>query len=50
VIRVRLDIGHRIRNLAIIDPVIDKQLRGCDLARLNVGDVVHGRHAADRIP
>jgi hypothetical protein len=40
-IRIRLDLKHRIRDLAMFNLVIDSKLRGCDLVRLKVSDVMH---------
>jgi integrase len=39
-IRVRLQIEGRDRDLALFDLAIDSKLRGCDLVRLRVSDVV----------
>ena len=39
-IRIRLQLNHRIRELALFNPAIDSKLRGCDLVRLRVHDVV----------
>jgi integrase len=47
-IRIRLDIEHRTRELAMFNLAIDSKLRGCDLVSLKVGDVIHGRHAVSR--
>jgi integrase len=47
-IRIRLDIEHRIRELAMFNLAIDSKLRGCDLVRLRVSDVMHGRHSVSR--
>lgn len=42
-IRMRLKLAKRVRDLAMFDLAIDSKLRGCDLVRLRVGDVVlHG--------
>ena len=38
-IRVRLQLGHRARDLALFNLAIDSKLRGCDLVRLQVDDV-----------
>lgn len=38
-IRVRLEIAHRTRELALFNLAIDSKLRGCDLVRLKVADV-----------
>lgn len=47
-IRIRLQIEHRTRELAIFNLAIESKLRGCDLVRLRVSDVMHGHHAVDR--
>ena len=47
-VRIRLDLEHRIRELAMFNLAIDSKLRGCDLVRLRVSDVMHGRHAVSR--
>src|SRR5678816_1324896 len=39
-IRVRLQVAHRIRDLALFDLALDSKLRGCDLIRLRVSDLV----------
>jgi integrase len=44
-IRMRLDIEHRIHDLPMFNLQIDSELRGCELVRLKVGIVMHGRHA-----
>jgi len=47
-IRIRLEIEHRVRELAMFNLAIDSKLRGCDLVRLKVSDVMHGLHAITR--
>ena len=47
-IRVRLQLDHRARELALFDLGIDSKLRGCDLVKLKVQDVVHGDRVASR--
>jgi integrase len=47
-IRVRLQIGHRTRELALLNLAIDSKLRSCDLLRLRVRDVCHGSVVASR--
>ena len=47
-IRVRLELGHRTRKLALLNLAIDSKLRGCDLVGLRVHDVVHGNHVSAR--
>lgn len=39
VIRVRLEIPGRVRDLALFNLAIDGKLRGCDLVRLKVADI-----------
>jgi integrase len=48
VIRIRLQLDHRIRELALFNLAIDSKLRGCDLVGLRVHDVVQGSHVAAR--
>lgn len=47
-IRVRLQLGHRTRELALFNLAIDSKLRSCDLVRLRVRDVCHGNVVASR--
>ena len=47
-IRVRLQMEHRIRELALFDLGIDSKLRGCDLVKLRVRDICHGEQVAAR--
>ena len=44
-IRVRLQIGHRTRELALFNLAIDSKLRSCDLVR-RVRDVCYGNVVA----
>jgi integrase len=39
-IRVRLQVAHRTRDLALFDLALDSKLRGCDLVRLKVSDLL----------
>ena len=39
-IRIRLQLDHRTRELALLNLAIDSKLRGCDLVALRVHDVV----------
>jgi len=48
VIRVRLHLQHRARDLALFNLGIDSKLRACDLVRLRVRDVYHGSTVASR--
>jgi integrase len=47
-IRVRLQLEHRTRDLALFNLAIDSKLRGCDLVRLRVDDVSDGGRVRDR--
>src|SRR6476661_10153357 len=47
-IRIRLQLDHRARELALFNLAIDSKLRGCDLVGLHVHDVVQGSHVAAR--
>src|SRR5438046_9187147 len=47
-IRIRLQLDHRTRELALFNLAIDSKLRGCDLVALRVHDVVQGSHIASR--
>ncbi|TFW03165.1 integrase [Oxalobacteraceae bacterium OM1] len=41
-IRIRLQLAHRVRDLAMFNLAIDSKLRACDLVRLRVADVAQG--------
>src|SRR5438094_1849409 len=47
-IRIRLQLDHRTRELALFNLAIDSKLRGCDLVALRVHDVGQGSHIARR--
>jgi len=47
-IRVRLQITHRIRELAMFNLAIDSKLRACDLVKLKVRDICHGSQILHR--
>src|SRR5256884_4050725 len=47
-IRIRLQLTHRHRELALFNLAIDSKLRGCDLVGLHVYEVVQGSHVAPR--
>jgi len=47
-IRIRLQLEHRARDLALFNLAIDSKLRGCDLVRLEVEDVCAGGRVRDR--
>lgn len=47
-IRIHLQNGHQIRDLAMFNLAIDSKLRGCDLVNLRVRDVTHGNQMLAR--
>ena len=47
-IRIRLQIGHRTRELAMFDLGLDSKLRACDLVKLRVRDIRHGDRISPR--
>src|SRR5271156_178271 len=47
-IRVRLQLEHHARDLALFNLAIDSKLRGCDLVRLQIDDVCVGGRVRDR--
>ncbi len=47
-IRVRLQLAHKIRDLALFNLAIDSKLRVCDLVQLRVSDVSHSGQMASR--
>src|SRR5947207_372586 len=47
-IRIRLQLEHRARELALFNLAIDSKLRRCDLVALHVRDVFQGSHVAPR--
>jgi len=47
-IRVRLQLQHRTRDLALFNLAIDSKHRGCDLVRLQVDDVCAAGRVRDR--
>jgi hypothetical protein len=49
-IRIRLQLDHRARELALFNLAIDSKLRGCDLVGLRVHDVVQGTLNRPEIP
>lgn len=48
VIRIRLQLARRIRDLALFNLAIDSKLRGCDLISLMVEDVAPNGYTCDR--
>lgn len=47
-IRIHLQLGKRIRDLALFNLAIDSKLRGCDLVDLRVRDIAHGNQIMPR--
>ena len=47
-IRIRLQLGKRIRELALFNLAIDSKLWGCDLVKLKVRDIAHGDQVSKR--
>ena len=47
-IRVKLHMAGDTRGLALFNLAIDSKLRGCDLVKLKVSDVVHGDRTMNR--
>lgn len=48
-IRVRLQVAHRLRDLAVFDLALDSKLRGCDLVRLRVSDLLASGTVKQRV-
>ena len=48
-IRVRLELAGKLRELALFNLAIDSKLRGCDLVRLKLNDLVVGGSVRDRV-
>jgi integrase len=46
--RIRLEMADRIRDLALFNLAIDSKLRSCDLVKLRVSDIAHGKHILKR--
>ena len=47
-IRTRLQLAEKIRDLALFNVAIDSKLRGCDIVKLKVSDVIRGERACSR--
>ena len=47
-IRIRLQLDHRARELALFNLEIDSKLRGCELVGLRVHDVIQGSQVSAR--
>ena len=48
VIRTKLQVEGRVRDLALFNLAIDSKLRGCDVVSLKVEDIARSGYAADR--
>ena len=48
-IRARLELGGNLRNLALFNVAIDSKLRGCDLVKLSVTDLVKDDRIRERV-
>jgi site-specific recombinase XerC len=48
-IRIRLQVACNARDLALFDLALDSKLRGCDLVRLKVGDLLSAGGAKRRV-
>ncbi len=48
-IRARLELSGNLRDLALFNQAIDSKLRGCDLVRLKVADLVVGDCVRERV-
>lgn len=47
-IRIRLQLGHRTRELVLFDLGLDSKLRACNLVKLRVRDICHGDRISPR--
>ena len=47
-IRIRLEMDHALRDLALFNLALDSKLRGCDLVKMRVKDVVRGTEMLTR--
>jgi integrase len=48
-IRARLELAGNLRDLALFNLAIDSKLRGCDLVRFKVADLVAGESVRERV-
>src|SRR5881275_2349168 len=48
-IRIRLQVSQCTRDLALFDLALDSKLRGCDLIRLKVSDLMSGTGVKRRV-
>lgn len=49
-IRARLELANNLRDLALFNVAIDSKLRGCDLVKLAVSDLVKDERVRERFP
>ncbi len=47
-VRFRLDQDHRLRDRAMFDLATDRKLRGCDVVKMKIGDLVIGGRVRSR--
>lgn len=47
-IRIRLQIAKKTRDLALFNLALDSKLRSCDLVKLKVRDIAHGKEISKR--
>ena len=47
-IRIRLQIAKKVRDLALFNLALDSKLRSCDLVKLRVRDIAHGKQVSKR--
>ncbi|MEL6487939.1 MAG: tyrosine-type recombinase/integrase [Pseudomonadota bacterium] len=48
-IRTRLELAENLRDVALFNVAIDSKLRGCDLVKLQVTDLVKAEHVRERV-
>jgi integrase len=48
-IRIRLQVAHKLRDLALFDLALDSKLRACDLVALRVSDLVSNGRVRGRV-
>jgi len=47
-VRAKLQVEERVRDLALFNLVIDSKLRGCDIVALKIDDIAPGGCSVDR--
>jgi len=47
-IRIRLQMDNKVRDLALFNLALDSKLRSCDLVKLRVRDIAHGKQISKR--